>query len=139
MRRSLFLLVPLALVVACGDQIPTSPNEATTTSLSVVFEGRLEVGGSAFYSFTVQESGSLTATLSSVSLVGRYEALNLPLRIGVGVPRGESCTITQTAEVYPSLTRQFSAVLEPGIRCIAVTDTGLLPGAAIFSIRFVHS
>ena len=134
------LLLPL-LLGACGDS-PTSPDDAATTAATVspsVFEGTLDLNGSNFYSFTVSQSGSITAYLASLTLVGHREALVVPVRLGVGVPKGEGCGVTQSVDTAPALVTQLTLTLGAGIYCINVSDIGALPGAAVFSIRFLHS
>jgi hypothetical protein len=136
----LVLLLPF-LTAACGDN-PTSPDDTTTTTAAVsptVFEGTLDQNGSKFYSFTISQSGSITAYLASLSLVGHREALAVPVRLGVGIPRGEGCEVTQFVDTSPALVAQFTMTLGTGIYCIDISDIGALPGAAVFSIRFVHS
>jgi hypothetical protein len=48
-----------------------------------VFEGTLAQNESKFYSFTISTSGSITAYLASLTLVGHREALTVPVRLGV--------------------------------------------------------
>jgi hypothetical protein len=132
------LLLPL-LVAACGDS-PTAPDETETATVSpTVFEGTLDLNGSHFYSFTVSQSGSITAYVASLTLVGHHDALVVPVRLGVGVPKGEGCGVTQSVDTSPALVTQLTLTLGTGIYCINISDIGALPGAAVFSIRFLHS
>ena len=132
------LLLPL-LIAACGDN-PTAPDDTETATVSpTVFEGTLDLNGSNFYSFTVSQSGSITAYLASLTLVGHREALVVPVRLGVGVPKGEGCGVTQSVDTSPALVTQLTLTLGAGIYCINISDIGALPGAAVFSIRFLHS
>ena len=137
-RYSLVLLCAL-LTSACGDT-PTSPDDSATTAAASksVFEGTLEEDQSQFYSFNVSQAGSVTVNLASLNLVGHREALMVPVRIGVGVPKGEGCGETAGIETTPALVSQFSTTLESGIHCVNIADTGQLPGAVIFQIRFTH-
>jgi hypothetical protein len=137
-RRHIALLLWLMVASACDDG-PTSPDDTTTPSTSsVVFEGTLDPDGSRFYSFSASQTGSVTVNLASLNLVGRREALTVPVQIGVGVPKGEGCDNTESLETAPALVSQFSASLNSGIHCVSVADAGQLPGAAIFLIRFSH-
>ena len=137
--RYTILLLGVLLTASCEDA-PTSPDETATTptTSSVVFEGTLEREQSSFYAFTASQSGSVTVNLASLNLVGHREALTVPVRIGVGVPKGEGCGETEAIETLPALVSQFSATLESGIHCVNIADTGQLPGAAVFLIRFSH-
>jgi hypothetical protein len=136
--RHTTLLLWLMVASACEDA-PTSPDDTTTPSTSsVVFEGTLDPEGSRFYSFSAAQTGSVTVNLASLNLVGRREALTVPVQIGVGVPKGEGCDNTESIETTPALVSQFSASLNSGIHCVSITDAGQLPGAAVFLIRFSH-
>ena len=139
MRRHALLLLCVVCASACDDA-PTSPDATTTTptATNVVFEGTLEEDQSRFYAFDALQPGSVTVNLASLSLVGRRDALTVPVRIGVGVPRGEGCAEKESVEAAPALVPQFSTALETGIHCVSIVDTGQLPGAAIFLIRFSH-
>jgi hypothetical protein len=137
-RRHTTLLLWLIVASACDDA-PTSPDDTTPPSTSnAVFEGTLDPDGSRFYSFSASQTGSVTVNLASLNLVGRREALTVPVQIGVGVPRGEGCDNTESIETTPALVSQFSASLNSGIHCVSIADAGELPGAAIFLIRFSH-
>ena len=83
-RVSFVLLLPL-LMAACGDS-PTAPDDTSTVAATVsptVFEGTLGVNESRFYSFTVSESGAITAYVASLALVGHRDALVVPVRLAV--------------------------------------------------------
>jgi hypothetical protein len=71
---------------------------------------------------------------ASLTLVGHREALVFPVRLGVerrGV-RGHR------VDTSPALVPQLTTTLGAGIYCINISDIGALPGAAAFSVRFVH-
>jgi hypothetical protein len=137
--RYTLLLLGALFTPSCRDA-PTSPDEnaTTPTASNVVFEGTLEQDQASFYAFTASQTGSVTVNLASLNLVGHREALTVPVRIGVGVPKGEGCGETESIETLPALVSQFSTTLESGIHCVNIADTGQLPGAAIFLIRFSH-
>src|SRR6185436_1410921 len=70
------LLVAVALALsACDDKsTATSPSSTDTTTTTTVasptttelFAGRVNVGGSTFYSFTVVENGTVNVSLADV-------------------------------------------------------------------------
>lgn len=132
------LLLLCALFAGSCDDAPTSPDDTATTptTSTMVFEGTLERDQSRFYAFTASQAGSVTVNLASLNLVGHREALTVPVRIGVGIPKGEGCGVTESIETTPALVSQFSTTLEEGIHCVNIADTGQLPGATIFLIRF---
>ena len=111
----------------------------TTTVSPTVFEGTLDVKGERFYSFERLAVGFATAHLASLTLVGHREALAVPVRLGVGVPKGEGCAVTEFVEASPALVTQLTTTLAAGIYCMNISDIGALPDAAVFSIRFLHS
>ena len=140
-RWTPFVLLASLLMAACGDS-PTAPDDTATTTTTVwptVFEGTLDVKGARFYSFSVSQSGSLTAHLASLTLVGHREVLAVPVRLGVGVPKGEGCAVTEFVDASPALVTQLTTTLAAGIYCMNISDIGALPEAAVFSIRFLHS
>ena len=140
-RWTPFVLLASLLMAACGDS-PTAPDDTATTTTTVsptVFEGTLDVKGARFYSFSVSQSGSLTAHLASLTLIGHREVLAVPVRLGVGVPKGEGCAVTEFVDASPALVTQLTTTLAAGIYCMNLSDIGALPDAAVFSIRFLHS
>lgn len=141
MRRIAFVLLLPCLMAACSDS-PTAPDDTaadTATVSPTVFEGTIGQNESKFYSFTVSQSGSVTAYVASLTLVGHREALAVPVRIGVGRPQGEGCAVTESMETSPALVTQLTTTLGTGIYCMNVSDMGALPGEAVFVIRFRHS
>ena len=137
-RRHALLLLGLLLASACHDA-PTSPDATTTSTTSnVVFEGSLDPNAASFYSFQPLQSGTVTINLASLNLVGHREALAVPVRIGVGVPRGVGCAESESIDTVPALVSQFSTAISTGIHCVNIADVGNLPGAATFLIRFSY-
>ena len=137
--RFTLLLLGALFATSCGDDALTSPDDTTTTTAttsSVVFDGTLEQDQSSFYSFTASQAGNVTVNLATLNLVGHREALAVPVRIGVGVPKGAGCGETASVETLPALVSQFSTTLETGIHCVNIADTGQLPCAADFLSRF---
>lgn len=137
------VLVACVLVTSgCGDN-PTSPDDTssstTTGTSSVVYEGTLAPNGSGFYSFNASATGLVKAKLASLALVGHRDALPVSVRLGVGVPKGERCALSQSVDTATALVSQLTApLITTGIYCIGIVDIGALPGAAVFSIRFSH-
>jgi hypothetical protein len=129
-----------AVTAGCGDDTPTAPSTPTTpTLITRTFEGTIEPGQARFFSFNTTQSGTLSATFSSLSLIGRVAALPLAMQIGVGVPAGEGCAVTQSADIAPALTTQFTMTVTAATTyCVNIADPGTLPAAAAFSIRFSH-
>jgi hypothetical protein len=92
-----------------------------------------------FYSFTVNTGGTVTVTLASVVQQGRSAALATPLRIGLGTPEGEGCTVSNSVDASPALTPQLTMTMTAGIHCIFVADSASqITNPVIASVRFSH-
>ena len=144
-RLSVIALFALGAFAAAGcNDSPTAPDDtadATSPSANViVFEGVLEPKGARFYSFRTSQTASVKATLQSLTRIGQRDAAAMPVRLGVGVPRGEGCAMSESIDTSPGLVTQFSSSsLAAGTYCINVADTGHLLSAMQFLIRFSHS
>lgn len=131
----------VALLIAGCDKSATEPSSTTTTTptrSTESFETTLARGDSMFYSFTVTSAGTVNVTLASVVQQGRAAALSTPLRIGLGTPEGEGCTVTDAIEAAPALTSQLSVTMAAGIHCVLIADTGQISGTVIAAVRFSH-
>jgi len=141
-RLACVLVTSLLVASGCGDN-PTSPDDTssstTTGTSSVVYEGTLAPNGSGFYSFKPSTTGLVSANLASLALVGHRDALPVAVRIGVGVPKGEGCALSQSVDTVAALVTQLTApLMTTGIHCIGIVDIGTLPGVAVFAMRFTH-
>jgi hypothetical protein len=129
------------LAGGCADT-STEPSSASTTTTPTrtteSFEATLSRGESMFYSFSVGSAGTVNVTLASVVQQGRPAALSSPLRLGIGTPEGEGCTVVDAVDVTPALTPQLSTTLSAGIHCVSVSEIGQVPGTVIASVRFNH-
>ncbi len=144
--RSVLLLVAVGAVLAigCGNSTTTSPStdstSTTTTSSSVpitteTFDGMLGVGATAFYPFTVSQSGSVTATL--VSIGGDVVPTTVQVRLGIGSPQDTGCTATTTS-LASSKSPVLTATEDPGNYCVSIADVGNLFGTAAFEVTIAH-
>ena len=140
MRSTGFCLWLALLAAGCDNTAtePSSPSTSTPTRTTVSFEATLARGESTFYSFTVGTAGTVNVTLASVVQQGRTAALSTPLRIGLGTPAGEGCTVADAVDVSPALTPQLSVAMSAGIHCVSVVEIGQIPGTVIASVRFNH-
>jgi hypothetical protein len=129
-------------VPACGgsdDSTATTPT-VTAGPQSQLFEGQLDVGGSAFYSFTVQSTGDANFMLASVATSNAPgTSSTAALGLAVGTPLGTDCTITKAVLATAALQSPLVANLTPGIYCVRVYDVGALPTRVNFAIRIVHT
>jgi len=136
------LLAALLAAAACGGS-----NSPATTQPSVItgpqtqlFEGTLSPGGSAFYSFTVAQTGNASVMLASVSAsTAPNTSVAITLGLALGTPLGTDCSITAALTASPSLTSPLVNSLTPGIYCARVYDIGQLQSTVNFAVRIVHT
>ena len=143
MRSNVFVSGVITLLLLTGCDSPTAPEEVSSDGGTVAsvtrFDGVLDPGGASFYSFTTQQTGSVRATLQSLTAPGRPEVVSVPLSVGVGVPRGEGCAVSESVETPSGLVTQFvSSTLAPGTYCLSVRDPGRLPFTVTFVVSFSY-
>ena len=139
---TVFLLLTTALSAACGrNASTTSPTSTTTASDSVTetFNGTLPVGGSAFYSFSLAASGTVTATLTDIG--GDGVPPSVMVNLGIGTLSAFNCSATPTS-IQASGTAQVpafvSATEQPGVFCVRISDIGNLFAPATFTVTINH-
>jgi hypothetical protein len=140
MKTSALLLVAMASA-ACGNnsQSVTAPSATTLTSASgETFSGSLLVQGSSFYSFTVTTAGTVSVTLASLVDNTTGPASTAVVRVGVGVPVGTGCSISQSVDTAAGLTTQLTAPVNVDTYCVQISDIGALTAPVQFSIRIVQ-
>jgi hypothetical protein len=131
------------MAAGCDDTVSGPSGTSSSTTINTVpltesFEATLSPGGSSFYSFSVTTAGTAAVTLASVVQSGRAAALSIPLRISLGTPAGEGCTVSDSVQATPALTPQLTAALSVGIHCVLVEDVGQVTGSVIAAVRFSH-
>ena len=123
---------------SCSEASATGPtaigNNATMTTES--FSGTLPLNGFRFFSFAVPHTGATTLIL--LSLTENGVASTNTVQIGLGVPRGTDCSLTDAAMVNPGVVGQVASLYEPAIYCARIGDTGNLKAQAEFSINIIH-
>jgi hypothetical protein len=147
--RLLALALSIVLCAACDDT-PTAPTSttsstastSTTTSTSTPaaenFELLIPPQSDRFYSFSPTQAGDVKIGLMSVTLVPSPAAFVVAMRVGVGVPAGEGCAVSNAVDMVPALMPQLTVSVSTGVHCIDVADPGTLPGAALVSVRYTH-
>jgi hypothetical protein len=132
------LLLVAALGAGCGDDTPTSPTSTTPVTVTEQFAGTVPVGATRFYSYEVTSAGTSAITLASLSAPGSRLPSAARVQLGVGIPAGEGCAVSQSVVTAPALSAQLSVSQAAGIYCTSITDLGELTGEADFIIRIVH-
>ena len=139
------IVMSVALVgtIACNKtETPTSPTTttpATTIAEPTVaeeFVGTITVGGSSFYSFTVEQNGTVQITLANVG--GTNVPSTVWLGLGIGVPAGEDCATTSALNTQAATSAQLTGTYTPGIYCARVHDIGNLVAPATFTVSIAH-
>jgi hypothetical protein len=140
----LLALATLA-VSACDDKsTATSPSSTSTTTtttvasptISELFAGRVNVGGSTFYSFTVVENGTVNVNLADVG--GANIPSTVLLGLGIGTPNGEDCSTSATVNTAAGSSVQLTGTYAPGVYCVRVWDIGNLVAVAAFNVTIAH-
>ncbi|HTM02914.1 MAG TPA: hypothetical protein VL173_05385 [Vicinamibacterales bacterium] len=146
MTNQRFLAIALSLLAtACGSNAATAPSTTTTTtptvagaSIEETWEGSVPVGGSKFYSFTINENGTLNVSLTVVG--GQFVPSTVTLGLGVGQPAGMECTTTTTVNASTQLGMpHITGTYAPGVYCVKVYDVGNLFSDASFTVSIAHS
>lgn len=131
------LMLGLA-VSSCSEASATGPtaigNNATMTVEA--FSGTLPLNGFRFFSFAVPHPGATTLILLSLSENGAPSTATVQL--GLGVPRGTDCALTDAAMVNTGVVGQVASQYQPAIYCARIGDTGNLKAPADFSINIIH-
>ena len=129
---------------ACDDaSTATSPSDTSSTTPTVatptiteLFAGRVNVSGSAFYSFSVVENGTVNVTLAEVGGAGVPSTVWLGL--GIGTPSGEDCFTTATVNTAAGAAVHLTGTYAPGVYCVRVWDIGNLAAVAAFNVTVAH-
>jgi hypothetical protein len=88
--------------------------------------------GSDTRTFAASQSGSVVATLQSVSPAAA-------LGFGVVVPAADNtCMLTTSFTVAAGSNQQFSAQADPGTYCVKVYDAGGLQTRVLFQVQITH-
>ena len=136
-------LVAALGIAAAGCSSTAAPSSTTTTTIvstqAEAFTGSLDRQGSSFYSFNVTTAGNVGVTLASLTTGTPGPAVGTVMGIGIGVPSGTDCAVTDSLNVAPALTVQLTVSKAVGTYCVRVFDIGNLTGPVNFGVRIVHS
>jgi hypothetical protein len=136
-RRVVLGLALVGLASACDETVATPANPSFTQAVvHESFSGHLPLLSSSFYSFTVPQTGRVALTLLSLTVAGA--PVSEQIGIGVGVPRGLDCIVTQTAITGPGATPQLQTELDPNVYCAVVFDNQTLTQPVDFSLNITR-
>jgi hypothetical protein len=94
--------------------------------------------GSQFYSFIVGNPDPVYITLASLTKASGA-AVTTSVRLGFGVPSGETCATSTALTTSSGLQAQVLQVISPGTYCVIISDTGALTETLNFAIKIKHS
>jgi hypothetical protein len=139
-RAFLIALFAATMSAACGKDTSTSPSTTSEPSKATeVFGGRLGIGDSQFYSFSVSGTGTTEVTLLSLRPPDVLTTtLTTIVGLGLGTPSGTDCALRSAITAAPALTNQLSVTLDPSTYCVKIADVGNLTTAVDYTVRILH-
>jgi hypothetical protein len=142
-RLSYALLACTLFVSGCGDKPTSATGTSTTTTVSTatavapafteIFDGKVPVNGSTFYSFTVTQYGTVNVTMTNVS--GQFVPSTVTLGLGLGSPAAEDCAMATSLTTKAASTAQITGAYQPGVYCVRVYDVGNLFSTANVKVQ----
>jgi hypothetical protein len=136
---SILLFVVAALEAGCSNNAATSaPSSTTSTTTPFYFTGTLAPQGSGFYSFTLNQAGTVSITVVSLATGPFSPTPGTVVGIGYGTPVGTGCSLTASARTNAGLTAQLVTASGAGVFCVSIFDVGALTTSTDFVVRIVH-
>jgi hypothetical protein len=123
-------------VAACGGDSPSGTvTTPTVTRTTDTFSGTVQVGGSAFHSFPVSQTGTIDVDLTAAS-----PPANVALGVAIGTPGEAGCTPLAGASgtVVAAPTPQLTGVTTGGTLCVQVRDVGQATGPVAYTVTVTH-
>jgi hypothetical protein len=132
------LLLATAFVAGCSDDTPTTPEVPTPVPIVSTFglpeePLSLNPNGARTHDFTVQQTGSVSATLTSL---GGDEGLTVGLSLGTW--NGQSCQIIIARDSIKATESVIGTANGTGLFCVRIYDVGNLTGNVTYSISVTH-
>ena len=138
MRAFIISLLCVAAVSAgCGKDSATTTAPTTTTRTSPVteaFTSNLSVQGSVWRLVSAQQTGTLTATLTTTNQPATVVGFAIGLRNG----NLAGCLETKAVIVTAGSAPQLSAQVDAGNYCVKVFDTGSLTTPLTFTVTLTY-
>jgi hypothetical protein len=129
------LLLPLGACDNTANEFvtPTTPDAPTGSPITEVFSSQIFVGGSSARSFTAAQSGTASATITSLSVPSGTK-----VGFGMGVPDtlGSGCLFTRSLEAVAG--DSITLGVDAGTYCVRIYDLGTLTANANFTITIVR-
>ncbi len=132
------LLVCAMAGAGCRSDMTAPPDYSIVSPVTETFQGTLNVQGSVFYSFVVGNPDPISVTLASLTR-SSGAAVTTPVRLGFGVPAGETCAPTTSVTTTSGLQAQVLQVITAGTYCVIISDNGAVTETLNFAIKIKHS
>jgi hypothetical protein len=116
----------------------TQPDYTIVSPVTETFQGTLGVQGSAFFSFVVGNPDPVSVTLASLTK-SSGAAVTTSVKLGFGIPSGETCAPTTSLTTTSGLQAQVLQVASQGTYCVIISDPGALTETLNFAIKIKHS
>lgn len=137
-RFAVMGLLVCAIVGAGCRSDATLPDYSIVSPVTETFQGTLSVQGSTFFSFVVGNPDPVSVTLASLTKASGA-AVTTSVRLGFGVPSGETCTTSTALTTSSGLQAQVLQVTSVGTYCVIISDSGALTETLNFAIKIKHS
>jgi hypothetical protein len=139
MKRLAVVGLLVCAIAGAGCQSETTlPDYSIVSPVTETFQGTLSVQGVTFYSFLVGNPDPVSITLASLTK-SNGAAVTTSVKLGFGVPSGETCATTTSLNTASGLQAQVLQVASPGTYCVIISDTGALTEPLNFAIKIKHS
>jgi hypothetical protein len=144
--RTIWFVALLAVAVlgaACGNNDTTTPTTPTapTSPVTESLNGSMAQNGTAIRTFTATQSGTVSVTLSSVTLSSAGPPANIALGLGIGIPAttGTDCKFSQTVNTPAGAAAQLTAAVDAGTYCAGAYDIGNVgPNGVTVTVTVTH-
>ncbi len=126
-------MATMILLPACSKDTPTTPTTTTPETVTDTFSGTITANGAATHSFAVKTTGSVTATLTSLS-----PNAELVVGFGVGTWNGSVCNVVLARDRAVQSTVIYGNVNASGELCVRIYDVGNVTEPTDYSVTVVH-
>lgn len=133
--RALWGLTVAAAAACSQDNATTAPTPTGPTNSVETFTGSVQVGGSAFSTFSTAVAGPVFVTLTQTS-----PSSAVVMGVGVGRPEGSVCGLLPGASTNTGAGAvvQLSGLVTPGTFCVQVYDVGNLTETVTYTLTVSH-
>jgi hypothetical protein len=134
MSRLKVLALSLALgAAACGSDTATPTTPTTPVTVTDTFAGTLTPNGGASYAFTTAASGTVTATLATLS-----PNTTLIVGLALGTWNGNACQIILSKDSATQFSYIIGQASQANTFCVRIYDVGNVTDPQAYEIQVNH-